>query len=74
MRYFRDNLAIAPCYQVIADDGAKMRCLSCNKLDKPTNLIIILTPNNTVSVHHKACLDDDWIEAATEIPGQYSPD
>lgn len=56
-----------PVFWHLKDDGAPAKCYECQEKDNMDNLLYCKTPNGSVIVIHKDCLDPEWLEIAKDL-------
>jgi len=64
---FQKAQAAAPSYYRLADDGAPAKCDECGSEDQLSNFIMTFTPNGKNKTVHLPCVDEWWIEHATDL-------
>lgn len=62
------HITDAPCYWLVADDGAKFRCADCQIQYTHNSVRYCLTPNGKTRVLCVNCIDTDWIQNAKQMP------
>lgn len=65
-----NDLDKAPCYWLVADDGALWKCHDCNERKKASDVIACLTPNGMKFIVCYDCIDKDWLDSATKMKGK----
>ena len=64
----RDNRPIPPNgrFFTIKDDGAPAKCDGCDERSPLTAMLLVETPDGRRRVVHKECIDEDWLNNATD--------
>jgi len=65
-----EYLSDAPCYWLVANDGAKWRCQCCLEQGEAGEMLGALTPDSTFKIYHRVCIDKDWILKSKLMKGR----